>query len=76
MEQLEAYIEKFGIEFKLSAVNVDGDVILEETSTISFGDVADFATLLDERFEKLVISDLEHEESMLANDRIDEDRSF
>lgn len=55
MEQLvQEYIELNGVTFELRAINEDGEVLLKETSSLSFDDVADSAWQLDSAFLKLV----------------------
>ncbi len=78
-EATEQYIERNDVTFELRAINGDGEVLLHETSNISFGDVADLSTLLDERFEKIVQEAEESRQDLdeaVETDTLIQDRSY
>jgi len=73
------YINRNGITFKLQAVNGDGEIVLQETSSLSFDDVSAYSALLDERFENIVRASAESKDDDLVNAEIDEakmDKSY
>ena len=58
-ELIDQYIKENNITFELRAINDDGEVILKQTSTISFDDVASYAMLCDDKFEKIALESFE-----------------
>lgn len=76
MEEIQHYIDQNGITFRLQAINEDGEIILQETSTLSFDDVAAYSGLLDNRFEALVLEAEESKDDDLVDAEVDESRSY
>lgn len=58
-ELIDKYIRENNITFELRAINDDGEVIVKQTSTISFDDVAAYAMLCDDMFEKIALESFE-----------------
>jgi hypothetical protein len=75
-EATEQYIERNGVKFTLTAINEDGEVLLQASSQISFDDVASESYILDEAFQKLVIEAEESKDDAYNDAVVKDERSY
>lgn len=72
-QAIENYIERNEVTFKLQAVNGDGEVLLQETSSLSFDDVSSYSYQLDAAFLKLVQESEEGKDDDIIDAEINKD---
>jgi len=73
-ELADKYIQDHGVTFILQAVDEDGEVIVQETSNLSFDDVSSYSWQLDQAFYK-VVQDNEEARTDLAH-AVEEDEAI